>query len=158
MMRYRCDVCEKDFAAKKDLRRHMKITHSPTGKIIVKCDVCERTFANYSIYKYHMRHSHLNQKTVCIQCGKKLSCPKSLERHVNFIHNRTTQFQCDICDKCFWCPESIRTHYLGVHERVTYACEFCKANIRGKSNLRSHIKRHEKDPQPITSILQKKVD
>lgn len=50
----------------------------------LKCDMCDKTFTSKSKWKYH---KSLHATHVCTECGKKLSTPRGLRKHLATVHS-----------------------------------------------------------------------
>ena len=66
-----CDICDKTFAFKNSLKRHMKL-HETIRKVF-KCSVCDKEFIRKDGFNEHMK-IHLSDKmNPCDICGRKFS-------------------------------------------------------------------------------------
>ena len=66
-----CDVCDKGYATKQGLKRHME-THTETQKHT--CEICSAKFSYYHMHREHMHHHNdenhthilLHQLILCV--------------------------------------------------------------------------------------------
>ena len=56
---YKCDICNKYWAQKKSLKRHINNDHGPKKEVKeLKCDFCEKTFTQEGFLKRHLKRFH----------------------------------------------------------------------------------------------------
>ena len=78
-----CDACERQFATKWNLERHMKV-HSGVKECI--CPVCNKSLSRREYLKVHML-SHANQRDfICPDCGKRFNRKDALKGHLWNVH------------------------------------------------------------------------
>ena len=86
-----CDQCEKSFAAKSKLKRHM-LYHS--GEKPFGCDYCKkRFFENNALIRHLKRHAG-EKRYACDQCDKRFSVKCNLNRHI-LTHSKREIFSCN---------------------------------------------------------------
>ncbi|XP_019544498.3 zinc finger protein 260 [Aedes albopictus] len=84
-----CQVCGKQFTARKNLTRHLMIH---TGELPYKCEFCDRAFRQAGDLKDHIR-SHTKEKPyMCNSCGMRF-------RNVSMLHVHRKKQQCSGSDE-----------------------------------------------------------
>ena len=115
---FSCDICQKTFYRKDDLRYHLKRKTA--------CDMTKEWQENLSVLekpdhgemsksesKIILQGSHLNDsnKLVCSYCLKKFSSRINLRRHA-LVHTGKQPFSCDICQKAFYRKDGLQRHSI----------------------------------------------
>lgn len=77
--KYGCDKCPKKYYAKAALSKHVKSSHTSSGKEI--CDVCSKSVPIGNMKRHKMLHDGRHGVT-CMHCGKTLSHKRNLARHL----------------------------------------------------------------------------
>ena len=114
---FKCDICEKSFALKTELKSHYSARHGVRREY--KCDLCSKTFN---------------------QLG-------GLKRHKNDIHDKAIDSnlrKCNICEKTFTSSRSkerLKRHVKDVHSEVKLKCKICDNEFKSKSTLVKHMKK-----------------
>ncbi|KAG8171111.1 hypothetical protein JTE90_022550, partial [Oedothorax gibbosus] len=81
---HRCPTCDKSFAQKFNLMRHMK-SHAG-GSIGFECKVCDKFFTREDNLIRHAK-THENEEYVCPKCPKTFTRKDALTRHLA-THNK----------------------------------------------------------------------
>ena len=153
MATYKCDPCQKSYASKLNLDKHMKVFHLPGS---VQCTFCGKEFKIQTYLDYHIQITHKavdgefkckfcpkickskislkgHEKQVhgpknkaCDKCDQKFTTFSDLKKHRNRIHLKIMKFNCDICNKNLASKMSLKNHKDSVHEgKKSYKCELC---------------------------------
>ena len=61
--KYRCDICEKHFTQKEDLRRHKDSVHEDKK---YRCDICDKQFTQTDGLRRHNHSVHEGNKYTCM--------------------------------------------------------------------------------------------
>ena len=131
-----CDFCDKTFAFKQSLQRHVKLVHEG---IRYKCNYCEnKVYSNERCLKNHIKIIH--EIHACDECGKKFTAVESLRNHKIMMHIDEKLGQCDMCDKSFNDAYRLKYHKLQIHDGRTFDCTLCENSFRYKYLLQEHIK------------------
>ena len=82
---FNCELCQKGFVTKKDLRVHTEAVHLQVEKH--KCELCDNTFYDKANLEKHMKN-HLadEDKLQCEFCSYVTPNRHSLERHIEHAH------------------------------------------------------------------------
>ena len=86
---YKCDLCDKVYAAKQCLNLHMKL-HS--GNLPHFCSICSRIFKTRATLNNHFRTSHSNEKKMlkCNECNYETASVQEFYAHLKkHIDNKT---------------------------------------------------------------------
>ena len=137
---FKCDLCERKFAYKKDMQLHIDTVHG--GKKDYTCDVCGMNFTQNPARNLHKRlvHKKVEKKHKCDFCAKTYFYKNELTNHI-FVHHDGKRFQCDECDVSFGSRRGLQLHRKTVHLKISnYKCRFCGKLCTQKSNLKTHIK------------------
>ncbi len=102
--KYTCKICQKGFAKSNHFKDHM-MKHE--GKSYA-CQVCEKTFTTVSSLKRHMQHHTGNYSHICQICQKGFVRVEHLREHMMKHEGKT--FTCHICEKTLSCPRTLEKH------------------------------------------------
>uniref|UniRef100_A0A182NPL1 Uncharacterized protein n=1 Tax=Anopheles dirus TaxID=7168 RepID=A0A182NPL1_9DIPT len=123
------------------------------------CATCGKFVANMS---FHVQTHAENVKLDCPHCPVKIRHKKSLQRHIEAVHQKKIvtfcertyhgtgpEFQCAVCSKKFNHPSSLASHMTVVHSNVRrFECTTCGKCFKTKVRLKVHYKVHSTD-QPF---------
>ena len=138
---YHCSVCGKGVITMQQLRRH-EITHTKSFE-------CPYQNCNESFYKHPQLRSHILsvhlEKLTCKQCGKKFQRPYRLENHIRKHHNPdvATPYNCSFsgCLLSFKTWTQLTQHVKNDHPKLQ--CDICKKFVVGEDGLRMHMRIHD---------------
>lgn len=146
-----CDICNKEFATKSKLNRHLANIHD-IGVIWHYCDIEECDYKCKEQYnlKKHKAHIHdINVKwNYCLVegCNEKFKISSDLHRHTRGVHGINTNWHhCDIenCSEKFNTTTNLKRHKQTIHgiDTVWYFCKHCDFKAKAKATIDSHIYR-----------------
>eukprot|EP01083_Nonionella_stella_P155135 500739_1 len=141
---YKCNLCQKEFVMKYNLKKHRRTEHA---KEMVWCDFCEKHFKFKSQLKAHVQGVHNSLRTFqCEICRKTYKTKSHLTEHIKGVHEKLRPFQCHICVVNFASKSRLKSHIRAVHENLRpFECQLCTKKFKTKSNLIKHVKYiHEK--------------
>ena len=138
--KYVCEVCNKEFNLKRQLKCHIKTFHEKYEKIII-CDMCGKTFSNKDSLKKHRRHIHEGVKDyICNYCSKAFRESHDMKHHIKSVHEGIRDHICDLCGEKFGKGSSLTRHKKTVHENSRdHVCQFCNKAFVESSRLKQHI-------------------
>ena len=149
----KCDLCEKVFHYKKNLKNHFQRHHN---EIKFSCTFCDKQFAYKLNLARHMEdHTNLKPQTKkqcdyeCDICGKAFKSLNTFSTHRATIHLNKELFECKKCTKQFKQSIHLKRHIKLVHEvhEKNYRCETCNKSCSLKANLLRHIKESHQSPK-----------
>lgn len=139
-----CDICQKTFAKRDSLKKHMKVFHtyiSPAvmkeqpgegnanllevmlqqarapGSAVIRCKICEKTFTRKDSLRKHMRRFHIIDDAAV----KKEITEGEISRNMLDVilkesgHEMKSRIPCDLCYKTFTRKDSLRKHMKIFH-------------------------------------------
>ena len=136
-LKVKCSKCEKYFANKWVLDRHIKSLHEG---ITHACnyDQCYHEYTEAKALKNHIRSVHEGIKIPCKQCDKQFNTKNLLNIHAKNVHEGI-KHQCNYCDSQFTLASSLTIHIQSVHKGVTYNCDQCDYKALLNQRLKEHI-------------------
>ena len=134
--KYSCNVCNRTFANKSNIRYHIACGDSAES---YSCCYCDKLFKSSSHLKYHTRTVHtLDLPYKCNKCPKSFAQLGKLKRH-QLIHTGERPFSCEICRKSFQTKYQLQEHKNIHSEDDHHPCLECGRKFADKNNLRRHI-------------------
>ena len=111
-----CSTCNKYFAEKHVLNRHIQSVHEKQK--LFECSTCSKKLSRKDQLKLHIESAHENKKTLeCTSCMKRFSCMDHLKLHIACVHDNKKEFMCLICEKGFSRKDKLKNHISSVHEK-----------------------------------------
>jgi KRAB domain-containing zinc finger protein len=132
-----CDFCQKVFASKRLIQRHIRHFHVPVTPGHFTCTECGRHLISKQLLREHMTH---HGKVPCEICGKQYR-PCYLNIHMNC---HTNKYSCKYCNKTFVSNDVLMNHE-NTHLGISFTCPICKPKMtfRVAKSFQNHMKKHE---------------
>ena len=87
-VRYNCEKCDKSYALKGDLKKHIKSVHD---NVRYNCDKCDKIFSQKGHLKTHIKSIHDKVRDYnCDRCEKSFSQKGDLNKHIQSVNEHTT--------------------------------------------------------------------
>lgn len=160
---HKCVHCDKQFAQKTDLHRHMIVNHAAhydfhcsscgrgfsdtesTKKHEQKCqtkrfvcDLCNYvTFSKGNLLLHNRKHTG-ERPYACGSCDKRFTRVAHLNQHVK-LHSNQFEMHCSLCGRGFSDETERQKHQLTCKNRM-FQCHMCRDIHHRMDNLRRHIK------------------
>ena len=166
---FKCDLCDKHFGFRWDLKRHNDSVHSSecpflcelcglvfkykpsllnhlaeiheTPEVAYRCTWkdCQKCFHVRYAFQEHM-NSHLKRKPYfCNTCDQKFMRKTNLAAHRKRCETQERPFVCEICSKKFKIETDLKQH-KSIHENKRYQCKHCSKEFKHKPNMYKHQK------------------
>lgn len=141
-----CEICQKSFYSKKYLRAHEEIHQGRE----VKCNECNTTFTRRHNFLRHLKYCSIRYE--CPDCLKTYRKKGSFETHLRNKHRAVDRAgnakrsreiaQCELCKAEFKGKSNLRAHCRAVHEKIRFSCKSCGKEFSYNSSLKRHLERH----------------
>ena len=147
-----CDICEKRFKNKYNLKEHMSCVHSEARPF--KCEDCSSSFKMDNHLKKHITRVHnFTKKNLkyhsniknyqCGICSKTFKRSSALNIHAMSIHTNAKDFECDLCSRKFKDKYSLKQHKKIIHLSIRkFKCDVCPMKFKTSSGLNKHKLKH----------------
>jgi len=148
MCKLTCEICEKVFSTKSNLKTHISTIHDKQKKY--ECEHCNKEFGQKGNLNYHISSVHLKQKKYeCEHCNKAFINKGDLKHHIRTVHLKQKKYECEHCNKAFGHRGNLNNHIGNVHlKQKIYECEYCNKGFGRKGDLKKHIKSIHTNPKP----------
>ncbi|KDR19222.1 zinc finger protein 233-like isoform X1 [Zootermopsis nevadensis] len=135
---YKCDVCNKVFTQKVDLKAHCRLHKAEKP---YKCDLCGKKFTTSLSLKRHCRAHAEDKPHKCDICSEAFSVSAALRIH-SLSHIGVKTHKCDICLREFTRNEILKKHYITHTGEKPYKCHVCGKDFSQSANLQRHQRIH----------------
>ncbi|XP_038220512.1 zinc finger protein 28-like [Zerene cesonia] len=115
---YKCSHCNKIFASKLYLQKHIDFYH--LLKSPYKCIICKKLFiSEWRLVNHRQKHHGLarTRDHICNICGKRFYTSSTLRSH-QLTHSEVRSFMCEDCGHTFKQRPALYTHYRLVHRGI----------------------------------------
>jgi KRAB domain-containing zinc finger protein len=135
---YKCDVCNKFFTQKDDLKTHCNLHKAEKP---YKCGLCGKKFTTNVNLKHHSRVHTEDKPHKCDICSEAFSVSAALRIH-SLSHIGVKTHKCDICLREFTRNEILKKHYITHTGEKPYKCYVCGKDFSQSANLQRHQRIH----------------
>lgn len=138
---FQCDICNKPFREKHNLKLHIKTTHEVTREKHYKCPQCSfRTYHKHNLRQHMNTHGDV-RPFACDVCSLKFTQKSHLKSHIKAKHSERTEKD-HKCPECSYQTDrrfSLTLH-LSTHSDIkSFYCDTCKKSFSNKVRLKRHI-------------------
>ena len=143
-MKFKCQICYKDFHNGELLRSHLKHLHLKPR--LDKCEVCGADVrGGTGALKIHMERHSASEKTVpCTKCEMKFYSERHRRVHENRVHVERN-YICAVCSQGCKTKQRLKVH-MSRHltERIV-PCSKCDLKFKTEAQQRAHYTRQHTD-------------
>lgn len=105
------------------------------------CEKCSTSFSSTSNLRAHMDRHENGPEHYCEICKEHFPNEPVLKAHINKLHYKLGQFDCDICKETIEDDELAK--HMKTHTNVkAHVCEVCKSYFTQKSQYNVHMRMH----------------
>ena len=147
---YQCSKCEKRFACKRDLNRHLAVIHCSKKSVMrnytcteksLKCAFCNMKFRYKSQREQHEKLHRGVKPFECTECDKTFAKKFCLTRHLR-VHTGEKPYHCPQCNACFAAATTLNQHMRIHNGEYPYNCPYCEKKFRVATTLMRHVFTH----------------
>lgn len=140
---YKCTLCQKKFALKKYLSRHIQAVHERKKS----CPKCNKSYHCDKEYREHNCSGvpdSEKEKYPCLLCNKTFFRESYIKKHMK-LHAPIKEseggdelFICEICAKTFKTSRNLKRHKR-THSQLSYPCDKCDKSFTRSDTLNHHV-------------------
>lgn len=152
--KFECELCFKVFSFKSAKERHLKVVHYNQKQhqcnVCEKSFGTRYDLKNHSNH-YHNRNPEQRGNYHCEKCSKDFVSSSALSRHQKGVHENIKQkgprdYRCRICREVLANKYQKEKHMAQVHldgRKIKRSCGFCKMEYQYFADFRDHIESHK---------------
>ncbi|XP_021703457.1 zinc finger protein 62-like [Aedes aegypti] len=122
LKRFKCSVCDKHFAYRKQRRMHMRVHDSGSkSSNDFECVECHKIYASWKSLFAHISNGHIKRKKLseertiaCPKCDKMFQTVYQRDLHMRTVH-LPEKHRCTVCDKLFTVRVQLWQHMKTQH-------------------------------------------
>ena len=142
-----CTRCEKKFADKSNLVKHLKHNHNVIegSDISFACSRCTISFDKKRTLELHGIEEHGASYHFTCSCGEqfvKTNFDINIARHRKICPFRVSSLYCEPCDKQFGNRKDLTLHKTRMHQDKEDTCEECGQTFSNQVELKLHMMFH----------------
>jgi len=152
-----CTFCDFFTLSSYSFKMHQKREHPSEGRKEwnqrkLSCDSCSFTTSGLSTAEFEAmrliihKKIHRDGNIVCDKCEFSTTMRFTFQRHLSVKHNIGERYVCTICDYVtggVTGKSHLKTHMERHNKDQTYMCDQCEFKTFSQQSLKEHIQRHE---------------
>ncbi|XP_047097344.1 uncharacterized protein LOC124711350 [Schistocerca piceifrons] len=142
---YKCCICQRVYASKLCLNRHMRLDHASEhlySSLAYKCRLCLTLIPSTLMLRQHFRECHPSSLVFhCHRCNTTLKTKKTLKCHIKNVHSEERRRDCGLCGKVLWSKRAYAIHFRMKHSaqsKVGFRCRICQQRFDSKDERKLH--------------------
>jgi len=143
--RVACKTCGKTFTSQKGVENHEQRMHSEGVVVGIECEMCGKILKTKDNLKLHIQllHSEVEKKYSCDHCELFFRVPSQLKKHVQTVHEKSTQFSCPYCEQILSSKHKFKRHSQRKHGGIELPTQtdrsLCQPSALVKVKLNSSV-------------------
>ncbi|XP_062553098.1 gastrula zinc finger protein XlCGF46.1-like isoform X2 [Armigeres subalbatus] len=114
----------------------------------IECPICFKRFKQDQSLERHLRFKYNETSNVCTLCGARFPTLTSLTIHER-SHTKEKPFACEICSRGFGDKQSLKRHYVKHTDDKPFMCSVCGVSFKRKRAMQSHMIIHAPGQLPF---------
>lgn len=149
--RYKCDLCRHSSYSSECISRHMQ-SHTGASQFGLKsvertrngrykkklCVECGELVTSLKTH-HHGKPNHEEMKFKCDVCGHRANYINYMTDHMERIHLKLRNVECELCDKKFFGPTEYRRHFKAKHGKKEHVCITCDKAYGSRTLWKNHM-------------------
>ncbi|XP_026316662.1 zinc finger protein 45-like [Hyposmocoma kahamanoa] len=135
----KCDVCNRGFIKKHELRSHI-MTHTKKKKH--QCEFCNKSFTKKGNHSRHLTTHTVKKSYICDYCHKCYTSRQGCIKHL-WTHTGEKPHKCDICNKGFLATGQLKYHKMTHTGEKPHKCDICSRGFLTTGQLKCFLWKYE---------------
>ncbi|XP_065566492.1 PR domain zinc finger protein 5-like isoform X1 [Artemia franciscana] len=168
-LRYRCNICDKEFKHEESMYRHRVNVH-PVKEVVVESNVEVRSSSQTEVQETTIIETEIKSQQSgvdnvyifeCSHCKLQFTQQSDIEEHLSFVHMEDLENPskseissirpdtpgaeniCDICKLCFLTQEDLAKHKCSQKQKQVFECGDCGKRFATERKVTRHLAVHQ---------------
>ena len=145
-----CVTCDISYSTRQNLKNHIQSVHE--GKKPFQCDICKKFFSQKIQLTWHFKKAHEGKKySKCGPCNIDFTTVLEVLKHIEKEHFGLPKFECEICNATYFEKSDLNEHTNTVHKKgkKPFQCNICNHCSKTKENAKIHYETKHKTKEAL---------